>query len=135
MGDDTELEDWSDLTIVDKAVTKVRASYAATQFTLSAKPPKAWVTTFREKCEADPAYAGLTRTPGPSVDGETIEWEIHEDEIETGWKILKPAVSAANEAYGKIYEARIKHDKQLQDRLDARDKKRDDLNKKMKSFK
>jgi hypothetical protein len=135
MGDDTELEDWSDLTIVDKAVTKVRASYANTQFTLSAKPPKAWVTTFRETVEADPASAELTRNPGPSVDGDTIIWEIHEDEIETGWKILKPAVAAANAAYTKIYEARVKHDKLLQDRLDARAKKVDELNKKMKSFK
>ncbi len=135
MPDDTELEDWSDLTIVDKAVTQVRASFANTQFTLSAKPPKAWITTFRETVEADPATRELSRNPGPSFDGETIVWEIHEDEIETGWKILKPALAAANEAYGKVYEARVKHDKQLQERLDARDKKRDELNKKMKSFK
>lgn len=132
---DKETAEWADLTIVDKRVGAMRAGFAKTLFTLSAKPPAEWTERFGKSVDENPETESLKRNPGPSIDGDVITWEISDDEVTEGWGILKTALDEANEAYGRLDQARRYKESQWQERLDARDKKREELDKTLKSLK
>lgn len=131
---DSDTAEWVDLTIVDKRVTKLRARYAATEFQLSAKPPEEWRERFGTAVDDDEALGQLQRNPGPVIDGDLISWELNEDDVEAGWEIVKAALAVANDGYGRADAARRYKEEQAQERLDARDRKRDELDKKLKSL-
>jgi hypothetical protein len=132
---DAKTDEWSELSIVDKSVKAVRAGFAKAEFTLSAKPPKEWSELFGKAVDDNPETENLSRNPGPSIDNVTITWEINEDEIKEGWAILKAALEEANDAFSRAEAARKYKEQQAQERLDARDRRRDELDKQLKSLK
>lgn len=132
---DTDTAEWVDVTVVDRKVAALRAGFAKVVFELSAKPPKEWQERFGKAVDESPDFEAMKRNPGPALDGTTVTWEINEDEVEQGWAVLKAALKDANDAYGALDEARRQKDAQRQDRLEEREKKRLDLDKKLKSLK
>jgi hypothetical protein len=132
----TETTDaFADLTVVDKRVAALRAGFAKTEFELSAKPPEEWAERFGKAVDDSEDFASMRRNPGPALDGTKITWEIGEDEVELGWKVLKAALEEANSAYGKLDEARRAKEAKMEERLGAREDKRQALDKKLKALK
>jgi hypothetical protein len=132
---DAKTDEWSELSIVDKSVKAVRAGFATAEFTLSAKPPKDWTERFGQAIDEHPDTESLSRNPGPTIDNVTITWEINEDEIKQGWEILKAALEETNDAFSRAEAARKYKEEQAQERLDARDRRKDELDKLLKSLK
>ena len=132
---DADAEEWSDVTVVDRRVAALRAGFAKVVFELSAKPPKQWTERLGKAVDESDEFQAMKRNPGPSVDGTSITWEIGEDELADGWGVLKAAMATANEAYGRLHEARRKKEADRQAVLDAREVKRLDLEKMLKKLK
>ncbi len=125
----------ADLTVVDKKVVRVRGSYGCLEFILSATPEQEWTNWFHREVDFDPATASLARNAGASVDGDTITWEVHNEDIEAMWEIVKRAVVVANDEFGKVIASRLDLEAKVQEGLDARDKLQQELEKKLKALK
>jgi hypothetical protein len=132
---DADTEEWTDVTVVDRRVAALRAGFAKVVFELSAKPPKRWAETFGKTVDESPEFEAMKRNPGPALDSTTITWEIAEDEVEQGWGVLKEALKTANDEYTALDEARRAKEAARQQVLDEREKKRQALDKKLKSLK
>lgn len=132
---DVDTAEWTDVTIVDRRVAAVRAGFAKVVFELSAKPPKEWKERFGTAVDESADYEAMKRNPGPSLDGTSITWEISEDEVAEGWSVLKAALKDANEHYGRLDDERRKKESDRQAVLDDRERKRLELDKKLKSLK
>jgi hypothetical protein len=114
--------DWPELKIEHKRVAKVRGRYCTLKFELSDKAPSEWSEALYDAVASDEEAAKMERNPPPSADGGTISWEVHHDDLETAWRVLKSAVEAANGKYAKLHAARVAKEAEVQSRLEERDK-------------
>ena len=127
--------DWEDLKIVHKRVAKLRASYGSLKFGLSATAPAEWSDALHDFVDSDEDAKEMRRNPGPSVDGDTITWEVFHNDMERAWAVLKRALEVANEKYKKLHASRAAREAELQGRLDDRDKAQKKLDDKLQTLK